>query len=230
MIVIGGAEASTAHTVMDVMLDHPHQAFITRRDPQRLTSEMISALLDDGRSDQDISRQLGLAAKRLEHYEDRPDVTLVLAFPDGQTFAVGSIRVGAERSEIHFPDGSMIGFTAASTARVLDDGLALLEPITLTEYQAIEQLLAMLWEAAANDRLTEAQERKIRSIAEMIADEQRDTTPEETPRYRLVAVVRRGFLSGEDVLNNGVAWVAVADVFGRIGWHTIEAIARAAGG
>lgn len=97
------------------------------------------------------------------------------------------------------------------------------------------------WEAAASLALRQGDPTAARTYADhnrldtlhpaLIAgrvDERNDTVPGETPRFGLVAVVRRGvrtFMSGDDVVKNALAWSQVAEIFGRIGWHALKLLA-----
>lgn len=85
-------------------------------------------------------------------------------------------------------------------------------------------LLGALWELAATSRLPPGLGRQIEALAELIEDERRETEVDTTPRYRLVALFRRGFksfMSTDDVLKNAVAMKIIVDTLTRIDWTTL---------
>jgi len=133
-----------------------------------------------------------------------------LVFPDGSNIAVDSFGNSGHVDPIRDdPDP-------------VDVGVALLQPISEREYGQVERLLQHLWDAAANEALTASQEQQILAIAKLIEDQQRDTIPGETERWKLVGVVRGGlsYLAREapkDIL----AWWKIGELLAEIDWHHV---------
>lgn len=128
---------------------------------------------------------------------------------------------------VEFEDGSALRLDdrVRRHPEPLDDGVTLLMPVSMRETQGVERLLGLLWDAAANGHLTEAQERKILSIAEMIEREHRATVAEETERWRLVGAVGSGLRFLLNELPEGVVkWGAAGVILTNIDWTNMARV------
>lgn len=85
--------------------------------------------------------------------------------------------------DLEFPDGSTSGFDLDISPAALDVGASLLAPISDDEFPSLEGILNVLWTAAADGSLSDAEATKVMVIAGMIDDTKRDTTPGETARW-----------------------------------------------
>jgi hypothetical protein len=132
--------------------------------------------------------------------------------------------VNGDPPRLAFADGSQfeLGGSFWEPLPPLDVGVALLEPIGHAEYGGVEQLLGVLWEAAASDRLTEGQEAQIRAIAELIDREHRTTTPGEGQRWQLVGAVRAGLFHLTVTAPAAVVnWPKAVEILKGIRWSEI---------
>lgn len=133
---------------------------------------------------------------------------------------------------LRFSDGSDLDVSflgnSGSVRPIRDDtepvdiGVALLEPITDREYGQIERVLQVLWDAAATESLTAAQEAQILAIARLIEDQHRDTTPGRTERWKLVGPLRAGlrYLSKE-LPKDALAWWKLTELLIEIDWSNV---------
>ena len=133
-----------------------------------------------------------------------------LVFDDGSELAVGAFGNSRSIRPIE------------NDADPVDIGVALLEPVTDREYGQIEKLLQYLWEAAAAESLTAAQEAQILAIAQLIEEQHRDTTPGETERWKLVGVVRGGLrYLAKEAPKDALAWWKIAELMAEVNWTNI---------
>ena len=101
----------------------------------------------------------------------------------------------------------------------VDFGIALLEPITPTEYGLVERLLAVLWHEAENGNLTDAQERQILAIAAMIEAQHRDAEPGQTPRWKMIGALGSGLrYLMKELPKDALAWWKIHDLVAEAGW------------
>lgn len=135
-------------------------------------------------------------------------------------------RKGDLHFDLVFADGSQISTAEfprdKGDADAVDEGLALLEPITKAEHVAVERILSVLGEAALVRGLSEWQESQILLIADLIRAARNDAVPEETQRWRLIGLVLRGlrYLAREGP-KDALAWWKLAEILGEIDWHNV---------
>lgn len=108
-------------------------------------------------------------------------------------------------------------------ARTLDRGVALLEPIGLREFTGVESIIGKLYEAAGTGRLSEADERRILELAQLIEWQRRETVPDETPRWQLIGVVRTVLLRLAKEVPVAFAANEIALKLHEVGWHDLAA-------
>lgn len=212
----------------------------TDADRFRLAHETQEASLDE-----QLNSDIVVAVRRLgdDDFVTLPTVDMAVGVtcwghgpPEWTTM---DLRIGAERwrlraryeepdsveaLEVEFEDGSALRLDDSARRRgePLDTGFSLLLPVSPREMQGVERLLALLWDAAANDQLTEAQERKILSIAEMIGKQHRESEPGRTERWKVVGAiaVAFGYLLTE-VPDGIVKWSDAWGILTSIDWHTV---------
>lgn len=134
--------------------------------------------------------------------------------------------VGAHEVHLRFEDGTeaVLGRDdepAPKDARVLDRGAALLEPVTLSEYQGIETIIGELFAAAGTGGLSDADERRILQLADLIRWQHRETTPGVTQRWQLVGTVRSVVLKLAAEVPIALAANEIALKLHEVGWHDL---------
>lgn len=109
-----------------------------------------------------------------------------------------------------FPDGP------------LDQGAALLEPITAVELAGIERVLSVLEQQVRDGDLDQFIERRVLAIADIIRAERVAATPEVTERWVLVGPVRAALRYVlRDLPRDGLALVKFAEILAAINWHQL---------
>ena len=107
----------------------------------------------------------------------------------------------------------------------VDEGLALLEPITQPEHAATERILNLLGEARASGRLTGWQEDQIVLMADLIRASREEAVPDETERWKVVGVVGGALrYLARELPDDVVKWGAAGVILTNVDWH---ALARA---
>lgn len=154
---------------------------------------------------------------------------LVLKTSSGQ-WQTTAAWCGLETDEafIEFADGSEARIVDVpsedrrGTRPTLDEGLALLDPITVGEFRAIEGVLRLLADAVAEGNPTERDAQLIRAMYDLIRSEQMDTVPGETKRHRLVDVVGAAArYMVKELPKDGLAWWKFAELMHGINWHRV---------
>lgn len=135
-----------------------------------------------------------------------------------------SARDNDARLFLHFPDGSTLALAGKDEDErtALDDGPALLDPITLGEFRAVEGVLAVLRDAISSGDLTDRQEALIRAMFDLVRSEHLDTVPDVTKRHHLVGVVGGALkYTAKEVPKDALAWWKLIELLQKIDWHTI---------
>ena len=104
----------------------------------------------------------------------------------------------------------------------LDSGYALLQPITHREFAGIEPILKELWQAAANDKLDEAQHLQISALARMLEHERSAIEPTKTERWRFIGALKSTLrYLARELPMNALAWWKLAELLVDIEWSTL---------
>jgi hypothetical protein len=185
---------------------------------------------------QDFDSELGLLIVLQDLYsqarggwvEGEPLPVHVRFFRGGQVtnheLAVAYPEDGA--AALLFPDGTSSTLDIHIFPPGLDQGPALMQPITIHEYASIERLLGLLWEAAARNDLSEGQVAQIEAIHALISRTHRETVADKSPRWKLVGVIGEGL---KLLLLEGLSEVLGAvfiDTLQQMGWLQTVAEAR----
>lgn len=126
----------------------------------------------------------------------------------------------ADPVRIEFKDDSEIESWCGPLC--VDDGAALLDPISAAELAGIEPILAELWRAIDGGLLTPAQEHQIIAMAELLRDEHSSATAEDTKRWKLAGPLRaclRYLL--RHAPRDALAWMKIVDLLEKIGWSSL---------
>lgn len=176
------------------------------------------------------------AVEFIHQQHEYPGGDLLLAFyyspdtnmPERNAVSIESSSEGAAESATAFVARLVDGFASEVDRpdEPLDEGLALLAPVTQREYATVESILAVLWKAADHEALTDGQQAQIRALANLVSSEHRSIEPGTTQRWRLVGVVRGALahLARSDLPRNVLAWKEVVDLVTKVGWSQLAQV------
>lgn len=143
-----------------------------------------------------------------------------------------SWAVDAKASPSESFESIMMTFSDGSTHQLIDDlsryaddgepldvGVKLLEPVTIEELRGVERILSVLEDAITNGTLSDFQERRILTIAEMIREARNDADADTTERWKLIGPIRTGLRYViKDVPKDVLAWWKLSEILTEINW------------
>lgn len=133
---------------------------------------------------------------------DRPERSAVLRFRDGSEY------VASGDSGVRPPP--------------VDQGVALLEPITTEEYRAVEAILTELWRWIEVGNLSAGQQQQIKAMADLIRQQQLDTEAGATERWKAIGPARTALrVLAKDVPAVVGGWTKVIDLLYKVRWSRL---------
>ena len=103
-----------------------------------------------------------------------------------------------------------------------DLGIALLEPITTAEYQAVEAILTELWRWIDVGNLSAVQQQQIMAMSDLIRQSQLDAQPGSTERWQSVGPTRTALrVLAKDVPTVVGGWAKVIDLLYKVRWSKL---------